>query len=133
MWIAYYVALKLLGWLTWVVCIAVIDKSFLVINSSFLIWDKLFVFSLAVEQVLALFSYTAQNEDELTFYKGSVINVMSREGDWWRGELNGQVGMFPYNYVQLLSDLPDNSNQCKWSDALIVACTLYVEVRHLYA
>jgi len=44
-----------------------------------------------------------------------VINVMSREGDWWRGELNGQVGMFPYNYVQLLSDLPDNSNQWEGS------------------
>lgn len=67
----------------------------------------------ATEQVLALFSYTAQNEDELTFYKGSVINVISKDGDWWRGELGGQVGMFPYNYVQLLSDLPDNSNQCK--------------------
>eukprot|EP00794_Sanderia_malayensis_P000125 gene125-736_t len=61
------------------------------------------------DQVLALFSYTSQNEDELTFYKGSVINVIKKEGDWWQGELNGQVGMFPFNYVQLLTDMPDSS------------------------
>eukprot|EP00795_Rhopilema_esculentum_P017568 gene17568-9199_t len=67
------------------------------------------------DQVLALFSYTAQNEDELTFYKGSVINVISKESDWWKGELNGQVGMFPYNYVQLLSDLPDSTDHWEGS------------------
>ncbi|KXJ13109.1 Intersectin-1 [Exaiptasia diaphana] len=66
-----------------------------------------------LEQVLAMFPYTAQNQDELTFYKGSVINVISREGDWWKGEMNGQVGMFPSNYVQALSDLPVTTTQCK--------------------
>ncbi|CAB4002935.1 intersectin-1 isoform X1 [Paramuricea clavata] len=59
-----------------------------------------------LDQVLAMFSYTAQNSDELTFYKGSVITVLNREGDWWQGELNGQVGVFPNNYVQPLADLP---------------------------
>ena len=67
------------------------------------------------DQVLALFSYTAQNEDELTFYKGSVINVISKQGEWWRGEVNGNVGLFPFNYVQNLSDMPEKvSQQCKW-------------------
>jgi len=60
-----------------------------------------------------MFPYTAQNQDELTFYKGSVINVIDREGDWWKGEMNGQVGMFPSNYVQALSDLPATTTQCK--------------------
>ena len=62
-------------------------------------------FSAKLEQVLAMFPYTAQNPDELTFYKGSVINVVSKEGEWWKGEMNGQTGMFPSNYVQPLSDL----------------------------
>ncbi len=79
----------------------------------FLVFQKLIDAFFFSDQVLALFSYTAQNEDELTFYKGSVINVIKKEGDWWKGELNGQVGMFPFNYVQILTDLPDNSGQCK--------------------
>ena len=70
-------------------------------------------FAVKLEQVLAMFPYTAQNADELTFYKGSVINVMSKEGDWWKGEMNGKIGMFPSNYVQALSVLPVSTTQCK--------------------
>jgi len=65
------------------------------------------------EQVLAMFSYTAQNEDELTFYKGSVINVISKDGEWWKGELNDEVGVFPYNYVQNLRSENEVTSQCK--------------------
>ncbi|XP_048577434.1 intersectin-1 isoform X3 [Nematostella vectensis] len=75
-----------------------------------------------LEQVLAMFPYTAQKGDELTFYKGSVINVMSKDGEWWKGELNGQVGMFPSNYVQSLGDLPASTKQWTGSfDAAILA------------
>ncbi|XP_067051383.1 intersectin-1-like [Acropora muricata] len=63
------------------------------------------------EQVLAMFPYTAQNPDELTFYKGSVINVLSKQGEWWTGEMNGQTGMFPSNYVQPLSDVKVGTTQ----------------------
>ena len=62
-----------------------------------------------------MFSYTAQNEDELTFYKGSVINVISKDGEWWKGELNGEVGVFPFNYVQSLRNENEVTSQCKWS------------------
>ena len=62
-----------------------------------------------------MFPYTAQNADELTFYKGSVINVVSKEGDWWKGEMNGQTGMFPSNYVQPLSNLQVGTTQCKYT------------------
>ena len=67
------------------------------------------------EQVLAMFSYTAQNEDELTFYKGSVISVISKDGEWWKGEMNGEVGVFPFNYVQSLRNENEVTSQCKWS------------------
>lgn len=61
-----------------------------------------------------MFSYTAQNEDELTFYKGSVINVLSKDGEWWKGELNGEVGVFPVNYVQVLRGNENEvTSQCK--------------------
>lgn len=51
-------------------------------------------------KVIALYPYTAQNEDELTFDKGAVIYVINKEDDaWWKGESNGVVGVFPSNYV----------------------------------
>lgn len=56
-----------------------------------------------LERVLALYKYTALNADELSFEKDSVIKVIAKEEpDWWKGELNGVVGLFPSNYVQPL-------------------------------
>ncbi|XP_028409524.1 intersectin-1-like isoform X2 [Dendronephthya gigantea] len=78
-----------------------------------------------LDQVLAMFSYTAQNADELTFYKGSVITVLDRKGDWWQGELNGHVGVFPNNYVQPLTDLPTTTQWTgTWDRKLLDSMTL---------
>ncbi|XP_045553524.1 intersectin-1 isoform X9 [Salmo salar] len=61
--------------------------------------------SAAVCQVIGMYDYMAQNDDELPFGKGQIINVLSREDpDWWKGELNGSVGLFPSNYVKLTTD-----------------------------
>ncbi|XP_071112496.1 intersectin-1-like [Haliotis cracherodii] len=52
------------------------------------------------EQVVALYSYAAQNADELTFQKEAVITVLNKDNpDWWQGELEGKTGVFPANYV----------------------------------
>jgi len=52
------------------------------------------------EKVVALYQYTAQNEDELSFEKDDVITLLAKEEEaWWRGELNGVSGLFPSNYV----------------------------------
>lgn len=60
-----------------------------------------------------MYDYTAQNDDELAFNKGQIINVLNKEDpDWWKGEVNGQVGLFPSNYVKLTTDM-DPSQQCK--------------------
>ena len=40
--------------------------------------------------------------DELTMKEGDIIVILSKEGDWWIGELNGKTGQFPSNYVTLL-------------------------------
>ncbi|XP_042724465.1 intersectin-1 isoform X4 [Lagopus leucura] len=59
----------------------------------------------SVCQVIGMYDYTAQNDDELAFNKGQIINVLSKEDpDWWKGEVNGQVGLFPSNYVKLTTD-----------------------------
>lgn len=60
-----------------------------------------------------MYDYTAQNDDELAFSKGQIINVLNKEDpDWWKGEVSGQVGLFPSNYVKLTTDM-DPSQQCK--------------------
>lgn len=52
-----------------------------------------------------LFSYEAENDDELTIEEGDIINVLEKEledGGWWKGELNGKIGVFPDNFIKLL-------------------------------
>jgi len=47
----------------------------------------------------ALYNYTAQENDELTLRKGDIITIIKEHPDWWEGEINGVVGVFPANYV----------------------------------
>jgi len=51
-------------------------------------------------QCRALYNYVAQEGDELTLRKGDIITIIKEHPDWWEGELNGKVGVFPANYVQ---------------------------------
>ena len=51
-------------------------------------------------QRIALYDYQAQQSDELSFVKGNVITVLSKDHpDWWMGELGGNTGIFPANFV----------------------------------
>lgn len=73
----------------------------------------------SVEQVIALYPYEAQNDDELTFHKDAVINVLSKEdASWWKGEVNGQVGVFPMNYVGPLTGM----NEVKLEETATESC-----------
>jgi len=50
------------------------------------------------------YGYEAEQPDELTIKVGDVIhNVITAEGGWWEGELNGKKGMFPDNFVKVKS------------------------------
>ena len=74
---------------------------------------------LTAERLVALYAYTAQNEDELTFEKDAIITVLSRDNpDWWQGEVNGQTGLFPSNYVTPMSAAHQS---CEYS---LHSCTL---------
>lgn len=53
----------------------------------------------------AIFDFEAQGDDELSFRKGDIIKVTQKVDDsWWRGEFNGQEGLFPVTYVERLPD-----------------------------
>ncbi|XP_062383823.1 rho guanine nucleotide exchange factor 7b [Sardina pilchardus] len=55
--------------------------------------------------VKARFTFQQTNEDELSFSKGDLIQVMRQEdGGWWEGSLNGRSGWFPSNYVREVKD-----------------------------
>lgn len=53
-----------------------------------------------------LFPYGPANDDELELKEGEIITILSRElpdKGWWKGELKGKIGVFPDNFVQLIS------------------------------
>ncbi|XP_078537324.1 SH3 domain-containing protein 21 isoform X3 [Lissotriton helveticus] len=58
------------------------------------------------EYCKVMFDYLASNNDELSLKTGDIILVLRKELEddgWWEGELNGKTGLFPDNFVMLLS------------------------------
>ncbi|CAO2604006.1 ITSN2 [Lemmus lemmus] len=73
----------------------------------------------AVCQVIAMYDYAANNEDELSFSKGQLINVLNKDDpDWWQGELSGVTGLFPSNYVKMTTDSDPSQQWCADLQAL---------------
>ncbi|XP_060063303.1 SH3 domain-containing kinase-binding protein 1-like isoform X2 [Ylistrum balloti] len=59
-----------------------------------------------VDRAVVRYSYTADNDDELTLQEGEIITILDRDledAGWWKGEVNGRIGVFPDNFVE---DLP---------------------------
>ncbi|XP_050664263.1 sorbin and SH3 domain-containing protein 1 isoform X17 [Leptidea sinapis] len=51
----------------------------------------------------ALYTFNGQTSRELSFKKGELIHVRRQiDNNWYEGEIHGKVGLFPYNYVELL-------------------------------
>nr|CAD7461900.1 unnamed protein product [Timema tahoe] len=51
----------------------------------------------------AMFDYTAQDLDEISFKDGDIIEIIKEhEGGWWSGRLRGKEGLLPANYVEKL-------------------------------
>ena len=58
----------------------------------------------ALMEAVALYDYTAADDDELTFHEGHIIReVLAIDDGWSEGRLlyNGLYGMFPSNYVEM--------------------------------
>jgi len=60
---------------------------------------------LTLVRAKVVFDYNKQYEDELDLRVGDIITVLNQnlvDEGWWKGELNGNVGIFPDNFVKLL-------------------------------
>uniref|UniRef100_A0A8B9GXL5 Intersectin 2b n=1 Tax=Astyanax mexicanus TaxID=7994 RepID=A0A8B9GXL5_ASTMX len=68
--------------------------------------------AMPVCQVIAMYDYASAKEDELSFSKSQLINVLDKnDPDWWKGEVNGVTGLFPTNYVKMTTSDSDPSQQ----------------------
>lgn len=47
------------------------------------------------------------DDDELSMEVGNVITIVDKADEhWWRGELHGNVGIFPSNFVEEIEGSP---------------------------
>ncbi|NWW76504.1 SKAP2 protein, partial [Climacteris rufus] len=55
-----------------------------------------------------LWDCTGDHDDELTFKRGDVIYILSKEYNsygWWIGEMNGTIGLVPKAYIMEMYDI----------------------------
>ncbi|XP_075903570.1 abl interactor 1a isoform X9 [Nelusetta ayraudi] len=61
-----------------------------------------------VEKVVAIYDYTRDKDDELSFIEGAIIYVVKKNDDgWFEGVCNGFTGLFPGNYVESIMHYAD--------------------------
>ncbi|XP_057708209.1 abl interactor 1-like isoform X1 [Corythoichthys intestinalis] len=61
-----------------------------------------------LEKVVAIYDYTADKEDELSFQEGAIIFVLKKNEDgWFEGIMNATTGLFPGNYVEAIMHYAD--------------------------
>ncbi|XP_055037514.1 abl interactor 1a isoform X8 [Misgurnus anguillicaudatus] len=61
-----------------------------------------------MEKVVAIYDYTKDKDDELTFIEGSIIYIIKKNDDgWYEGVCNGVTGLFPGNYVESVMHYAD--------------------------
>ncbi|XP_019615513.1 PREDICTED: dynamin-binding protein-like isoform X1 [Branchiostoma belcheri] len=55
----------------------------------------------------AIFPFQGKDSTELTFKEGDKITLLNRyDEDWIEGELDGEIGIFPATFVEVIIDLP---------------------------
>uniref|UniRef100_A0A671T8X1 Abl interactor 2-like n=1 Tax=Sinocyclocheilus anshuiensis TaxID=1608454 RepID=A0A671T8X1_9TELE len=61
-----------------------------------------------LEKVVAIYDYTCDKEDELSFQEGAIIYVIKKNDDgWFEGVMSGTTGLFPGNYVDSIMHYAD--------------------------
>ncbi|XP_069815211.1 abl interactor 1 isoform X4 [Dendropsophus ebraccatus] len=61
-----------------------------------------------IEKVVAIYDYSKDKDDELSFMEGSIIYVIKKNDDgWYEGVSNGVTGLFPGNYVETIMHYAD--------------------------
>ena len=66
--------------------------------------DSCFFISLGKKFFQATFDYSAICKDELTLKVGDIVEYLGETEDkgWYKGQLRGKIGVFPFNYVEEL-------------------------------
>ncbi|NP_001315356.1 abl interactor 1a [Danio rerio] len=60
------------------------------------------------EKVVAIYDYTKDKDDELSFIEGAIIYIIKKNDDgWFEGVCNGVTGLFPGNYVESIMHYAD--------------------------
>jgi hypothetical protein len=55
-----------------------------------------------VIKVKALYDYEPTSPGDLSFKAGDIVHIHKQpDQDWWEGELNGQHGTVPANFVEI--------------------------------
>lgn len=75
----------------------------------------------------ALYEYTRQGDEELTFPEGAIIELVNKsvsgiDDGWWEGSYGGKTGLFPSVVVELIQD------QCTTAVSVCV-CARYLTVK----
>ncbi|XP_020505290.1 abl interactor 1 isoform X4 [Labrus bergylta] len=61
-----------------------------------------------LEKVVAIYDYSKDKEDELSFMEGAIIYIIKKNDDgWYEGVSNGVTGLFPGNYVESIMHYAD--------------------------
>ncbi|KAI1891340.1 hypothetical protein AGOR_G00142790 [Albula goreensis] len=61
-----------------------------------------------IEKVVAIYDYSKDKDDELSFMEGAIIYIIKKNDDgWFEGVCNGVTGLFPGNYVESIMHYAD--------------------------
>ncbi|XP_017337179.1 abl interactor 1a isoform X9 [Ictalurus punctatus] len=61
-----------------------------------------------IEKVVAIYDYTKDKDDELSFTEGAIIYIIKKNDDgWFEGVSSGVTGLFPGNYVEPIMHYAD--------------------------
>ncbi|KAK9953663.1 hypothetical protein ABG768_017641 [Culter alburnus] len=61
-----------------------------------------------MEKVVAIYDYSKDKDDELSFMEGAIIYIIKKNDDgWFEGVCNGVTGLFPGNYVESIMHYAD--------------------------
>ncbi|XP_031720984.1 abl interactor 1-like isoform X3 [Anarrhichthys ocellatus] len=70
--------------------------------------DPLWAPKVYLEKVVAIYDYSKDKEDELSFMEGAIIYIIKKNDDgWYEGVANGVTGLFPGNYVESIMHYAD--------------------------
>lgn len=70
--------------------------------------------------MVAIYDYSKDKDDELSFMEGAIIYVIKKNDDgWFEGVSNGVTGLFPGNYVESIMHYAD------WRDLAVTVQCIY--------